>query len=152
MRRSLFAAVLAGAAAVVGVESWANPAAAVSVETNRSLYVTGDTVELWVVNGGKVPIALPGCGSFRLERFVGESYEPVPSERCVAEGDAKVLAPGRHVLKWTAPPSHSGDILRFSVAYGWGCEAGRALSQARCADFATVWSPNFRIGKTNEGG
>lgn len=141
---------------VAGV-SWGGPATAgddaqgVSVAVSRSMYVGGDAVEIKVTNGRKDPIYLSGCPTFRLERFVGEKHQPVSSDRCVAEGDTKVVPPGEHVLRWTANSQFSGEILRVAVTFGWGCESGRALSQSRCKDFATAWSPNFRIGKGTEG-
>lgn len=122
------------------------PDTKVKVETGRQLYEAGDSVEITITNGRPGPIALPGCGSFTVEVFESDQYRPVPPERCVSEGDALIVPPGQHKLTFSPGSARSGQILRIAVAFGWGCEEGRPLSQARCQDFGTAWSSNFRVG------
>ncbi len=132
--------LLAGVAAAGGVK----------VETSRQLYEPGDVIEISVVNETGAPIALPGCGSFQLEKFVDDAYVRVPTENCVSEGEALKVDPGSFALTYTPDSDLSGNILRISVAYGTSCEEGRPLSQARCKDFGTVTSTNFRVGKKTD--
>ncbi len=122
----------------------------VKVETSRQLYEPGDTVEIAVVNEGTDAVYLPGCASFTLEVFQAESYQRVPIEKCASEGEALEIPNGQYDLSFVSSNDLSGNILRVSVTYGWGCEGARPLSQARCKDFATATSSNFRVGKTKE--
>lgn len=125
-------------------------AGGVRVETSRQLYEPGDKVEISVVNEAGAAISLPGCGSFQLEAFEDDSYVRVPTESCVSEGEALEVEPGTFALSFAAASSHSGKILRISVAYGQGCEEGRPLSQARCKSFGTAVSTNFRVGRNSD--
>jgi|GEM_PF-1803823 len=119
----------------------------VVVETSRQQYVAGDVVEIIVTNKRTAPIFLAGCGSFTVQLFDRESYTSLPTEQCVSEGEALEVAPGTYTLSWQAIGARGGEILRIGLAYGHGCETGRALTQARCTDFATVYSAPFRVGK-----
>jgi len=125
-------------------------AGGVKVETSRQLYEPGATVEITIVNERAGPISLPGCGSFDVQRFDVESYRSVVVENCVSEGEALLVQPGRFSLNFVPSSAQSGDILRLSVAYGWGCEERKPLSQARCKGFGTAVSSNFRVGKSSE--
>jgi hypothetical protein len=138
------------AAALAFAQAPAADAHGIKVETGRSLYVAGDVVEITVTNAGKEPVYLQGCGSYHVEVFENERYSSLPSERCVSEGDALLVPPGTLQLKYEATGERQGQILRVALAYGWGCQPERPLSQARCAGFASAWSPSFRIGKRNE--
>ncbi len=129
----------------------AQDAPKVKVETSRSLYVPGDTVEVIVTNGRSDAIWIPGCAALQLEAFESETYEPVALEKCVSEGDAVKVPPGTHALSFTADSAHSGRILRAGVAYGWGCKSEGPLSSSRCSDFAGVWSRNFRVSRKADG-
>ena len=119
----------------------------VTVEASRAMYAAGDAVELTVNNKRAASVWIPGCAAAQIERFESERYVPVPPDACVSEGVAVEVAPGTHVLRLTASPEQIGQILRAGVSYGWGCETGRELSQARCADFATAHTASFRITK-----
>ena len=146
LRLLLLAAALACAAPASGQDS-----AEVVVETSRGLYVPGDTVEVIVTNRRSSPVWLPGCAALQLQFFESDRYEPVPLEKCVAEGDAVKVEPGTHVLSFTAEPGHSGRILRAGVAVGWGCKSEGPLSGARCQDFVSHWSRNFRVSRKGDG-
>jgi len=122
----------------------------VNVETSRQLYEPGDTVEISITNGAPGAIFLPGCGSFQLEVFENESYQRVELEKCASESEALEVPTGPFDLSFVSANALSGKILRISVTYGWGCEAGRPLSQARCTEFSTARTSNFRVGKKNE--
>ncbi len=130
----------------------AQDADGVTVETSRGLYVPGDTVEVIVTNARKDAVWLAGCAALQLQAFEAEKYAAVPLEKCVAEGDAVKVEPGTHVLSFTAESAHSGNILRAGVAFGWGCTQAGPLSAARCQDFASQWSRNFRISRKADGG
>jgi hypothetical protein len=123
----------------------------VRVETSRQLYEPGDTVEIAVINQAAGTVFLPGCGSFQLEVFENESYRPVEVEKCASESEALEVPNGQFDLSFVSTSALSGKILRISVTYGWGCESARPLSQARCTDFATARSSNFRVGKKRSG-
>ena len=150
MRRTLLAATLAALAATTLLPIAFAGDTKVKVETGRQLYEPGDVVEITITNERGAPIALPGCGSFQVEEFVNESYRPIVVERCVSEGEAMHIAPGPFKLSFTPDGARSGQILRVSVAFGWGCEADKPLSQARCDEFATAYSSNFRIGRRSD--
>ena len=122
----------------------------VGIEPSRSMYGAGETAEFTVTNGGSVPIFVAGCATLQLEHFQAEQYVPIASATCVSEGTAVAIAPGTHALSLAPEGRRSGEILRVALTYGWGCEEGRALSQARCDDFKTVYSPSFRIGRGGE--
>lgn len=143
------AAAAVAATVLIAVPSFAD-APKVSVETSRQLYEPGDTVEIAVTNEATAAVFLPGCGSFQLEVFENESYRRVALEKCASEGEALELPTGQFDLSFVSNSDLSGKILRISVPYGWGCESARPLSQARCTEFATVHSSNFRVGKKNE--
>ena len=123
------------------------PPSGVALDLSRSMYAPGDLAEVTVNNNRKDSVFLAGCGSYQIELFEAETYSPLPGEHCVSEGEAIEVPPGTHTLAYTPGPELSGKILRVSVSFGWGCEAGRELSQARCADFATVSSTSFRVSK-----
>jgi hypothetical protein len=129
----------------------AQDAPKVKFEASRSLYVPGDTVELLITNTRTSPIWIPGCAALQLQSFESESYEPLALEKCISEGEAVKIAPGTHSLSFTADSAHSGRILRAGVAYGWGCTSSGPLSGARCQDFATGWSRNFRVSRKADG-
>jgi hypothetical protein len=141
----LVAAAVGSAAPAIAQET-----ADVSVETSRGLYVPGDTVEVIVTNGRKDPIWISGCAALQVQEFEAERYAPIALEKCVAEGDAVKIAPGTHVLSFTAESSQSGSILRAGVAFGWGCTQAGPLSGARCRDFGSRWSRNFRVSRKAE--
>ena len=71
-------------------------------------------------------------------------------EKCASEGEALEVPNGQFDLSFVSTNSLSGKILRISVPYGWGCESARPLSQARCTEFATAHSSNFRVGKKDK--
>ncbi len=122
----------------------------VSIEPARSIYGVGEKAEFTVTNGTKGPIFVMGCGALQVQHFESETYVPAPGETCVSEGPSVVLAPGTHTLSLDPAGQKPGRILRVGLAYGWSCEAGRELSQSRCADFNTVYSASFRIGRTGD--
>ena len=148
MRPSFPAAVFA-VAALFAATGQAG-AADVKVETSRQLYEPGDTVEITVTNSRAGAISVPGCASFVVEVFEADAYRPIVVEKCVSEGTALELEPGPHSLNFVADGGRSGQIVRVGLAFGWGCEKGKPLSQARCKDFETVYSSNFRIGRAND--
>lgn len=152
MRRSMFTVALVGLLATAAAPLLAGDVAetGVKVETSRALYVPGDKVEITVTNTRRAPVFLAGCNSFQLERFEAETYAPVRGARCVGEGDAVKVPPGTHSLVWEPGSEHSGQVLRLAVAFGWGCDDGRALSQSRCQEFATSYSASFRVGRRSE--
>lgn len=122
----------------------------VTVETNRRAYLLGDVVEVKVTNKRDVPIFLPGCESFQLERFVEDSYQAMPVEPCVREGTALLLSPGTRTFEYKPGRDQLKQLLRVTLVFGWGCAEGRALSSARCDDFATVRSSSFRLSTRPE--
>jgi hypothetical protein len=119
----------------------------VSIEPSRSMYSAGEAAEFTVTNSGSAPVFVSGCGALQLEHFESEHYLPVRAETCVSEGTALEIAPGTQTLTLAPSGRKGGEILRVGLSYGWGCESGRALSQARCSDFKTVYSSSFRIGR-----
>jgi len=123
------------------------PVEGVVIELSRSMYAPGDEAKITVTNARKASIFLAGCGGFQVELFESESYTPLPGEHCVSEGEAIEVPPGTHELTYKPKPEHSGSILRIAVPFGWGCTAGRELSQARCTDFATAVSGSFRVSR-----
>jgi hypothetical protein len=146
-----FLLALGGSLVALASQAAENPAPGVTTETNRALYVVGDTVEVTVTNSRNAPIWIAGCNPLSLERFENERYLPVAGARCVGEGDAVKIPPGTHKLSWVATGEHSGQIFRMALAFGWGCEDGRALSQSRCQDFATAYSTSVRVGRRGDG-
>ena len=124
----------------------------VLVETNRSLYEPGEVVEATVTNKLPETIYVEGCGAVVSERLEDEAYIPVPGEACVTEGKAVAIAQGESRVFQVKDPGKSGDVRRVSVAFGWGCSEGRALSQARCKEFSTGVSPSFRVGRRGDEG
>ena len=119
----------------------------VSIEPERTLYGVGETASFTVTNDTGASIFLAGCGALQVQRFEAEAYSPEPGPQCVTEGTAVEVPPGTHTLAYTTEAKQSGAILRAAVSYGWGCEAGRELSQARCDDFATVYTASFRVSR-----
>ena len=122
----------------------------VVVETNRSLYESGESVQATVTNKRAATIFVGGCGAIVSERLEDESYVPVRGEPCVTEGKAVKIEAGQSRTFDVKDAGKSGDVRRFSIAFGWGCADGRALSQARCTEFATAVSPSYRVGKRGE--
>ena len=145
MRTQLLALIAVCGLAVAGPSLAGD--APVKLETSRALYEPGDTVEITITNARSGPIFLQGCGTLQLELFEAETYVPVAVEKCVSEGEAQKVPPGDLTLSFTPGNTRSGQILRVSVAYGWGCEDGKPLSQSRCDDFGTVRTTNFRVGR-----
>ncbi|MCP4868957.1 MAG: hypothetical protein GY898_09585 [Proteobacteria bacterium] len=143
------AAAAVAATVLIAVPSLAD-APKVNVEVSRQLYEPGDTVEIAVTNEAAGAVFLQGCASFQLEVFENESYRPVELEKCASEGEALEVPNGQFDLSFVSTNSLSGKILRISVPYGWGCESARPLSQARCTEFATAHSSNFRVGKKDK--
>ena len=117
----------------------------VSVDTNRRTYVLGDLVQISLKNNSGEKIFIPGCQSFQVERFGSERYETLPGEPCIAEGDARMLEAGTTDFSFQPKKPHLDSPLRISMVYGVGCSEQRPLSQARCRDFGTVYSPSFRV-------
>ena len=117
----------------------------VSIEPSRSMYGVGEKAEFTITNGTQGPIFISGCGALQVQHFESETYVPDPGETCVSEGPSVEIAPGTHTLSLDTAGQKTGQILRVGLSYGWACEAGRELSQSRCADFSTVYSKSFRI-------
>ena len=111
------------------------------------MYGVGETAEFTVTNNGKAPIFVPGCGALQVQHFESETYIPVPAAPCVSEGVAVEVPPGTHTLSFVPDGNRAGQILRVGVSYGFGCESGRELSQARCTNFKTAYSASFRVGR-----
>ena len=151
MRRVLLALIIACGVILAGPSLAGDPPDhKVRLETSRQLYEPGDIVEITIVNSRGAPIFLPGCGTLQLELFEAEAYIPLAVEKCVSEGEAQKVAPGEVTLSFTPGNTRSGQILRVAMAFGWGCEEGKPLSQARCQDFGTAWTPNFRVGRAGK--
>ena len=123
------------------------PVDGVVIELSRSMFAPGDDAQITVTNARAGSIFIAGCGSHQVELFRAETYTPLPGEHCVSEGEAVEIPPGSHTLSYSPGPERAGQILRIAVPYGWGCEAGRELSQARCTEFATAASSSFRVAK-----
>jgi hypothetical protein len=121
------------------------PQRPVSVDTNRRTFVLGDLVQIILDNRSGEKVFLPGCQSYQVERFGEQRYEALDGEHCIAEGDARGVAPGETTLQFQTRPEHMDSPLRVVVVYGIGCAGERPLSQARCRDFATIYSPSFRV-------
>lgn len=119
----------------------------VVVELSRSMYAPGDDAQITVTNARQDSIFLGGCGSYQVESFEADVYTTLPGEHCVSEGEAVEVPPGTHQLAYKPDSARSGAILRIAVPYGWGCNAGRELSQARCTNFATAVSSSFRVAR-----
>ena len=117
----------------------------VLVETGRSLYVVGDSVDINVHNKRRTPIFVPGCDTWQVEVFSGDMWAPVRGETCSSEGDALAIEVGDRTLEWTAPSRLAGEQVRVALVFGWGCDEGRALSQAACEEFATAYSARFSV-------
>jgi hypothetical protein len=122
-----------------------SPQHSVSVDTNRRTFVLGDLVQIVVDNKSGEKVFLPGCQSYQVERFGEQRYEPLDGEHCIAEGDALAVVAGETTLQFQTRPEHLDRPLRVVMVYGIGCTAERPLSQARCRDFATIYSPSFRV-------
>jgi hypothetical protein len=125
-------------------------AAQVVIETSRSLYEPGEVVQATVKNERKTTIFVGGCGALVAERLEDESYSPVRGEPCVTEGQAVRIEPGEEMAFEIKEAGKSGEVRRVSLAFGWGCNDERPLSQARCTEFATAASPSFRVGRRQE--
>lgn len=151
MRRSVLALIIVCGVALAGSSLAGDPPDyKVKLETSRQLYEPGDTVEITLTNSRSGAVYLPGCGALQLEMFDGEGYVPVPVETCVSEGEAQKIEPGPLTLSFTPGNTRSGQILRVAVAFGWGCEEARPLSQARCDEFGTIWTSKFRVGRAGK--
>ncbi len=119
----------------------------VTIEASRSLYRVGETAEFTVTNSRAETIFVGGCGPVQVQAFEAEQYVSITTGSCVSEGTAVAIPPGTHPLTVKADVGLAGKVLRAAVAYGWGCEEGKELSQSRCKDFATAYSGSFRIGR-----
>jgi len=119
----------------------------VKIEASRSLYRVGETAEFTVTNSGTNTIFVAGCGALQVQQFEAEQYVGVSTGSCVSEGTAVAIPPGTSSLTVKAEQALGGKVLRVAVAYGWGCEEGKELSQSRCKDFGTAYSGSFRIGR-----
>jgi len=117
----------------------------VSLEPARTIFEAGETIEFRVVSERNSPIFIPGCGALQPEIFVEDRYDVLPPPSCADEGVGRVLNPGTNSLRLDPPPELVGETARVSMVYGIGCVEGRPLSRARCSDFNTVWSGNFRL-------
>ena len=122
----------------------------VSIEPSRSMYGVGEKAAFTITNETEGPIFVSGCAALQLQHFESEAYVPVSTETCVSEGLSVELPPGKHILSLDTAGQKTGRILRVALSYGWSCEAGRELSQSRCADFDTVYSTSFRIVRTGD--
>ena len=107
----------------------------------------GDRVQIMLDNKSDEKVFIPGCQSIQVERFGDERYELLPGEHCIAEGEARALAAGVTEFLFEPGKEHVGPPLRISIVYGIGCTAQRSLSQARCSDFGTAYTPSFRVSE-----
>jgi hypothetical protein len=122
----------------------------VSVETSRSLYEPSEAVKATVTNNRKQAIFIGGCGAVAAQRLEDEMYRTVVEAPCVTEGRAVQIAPGESVSFELKGGGKSGEVRRLSVAFGWGCQDARPLSQARCKEFATGVSASYRVGRRRQ--
>ena len=117
----------------------------IRVEPTKTIFSVDEKIELRVLNGGDEPIFIPGCGALQPEVFVDDRYEVLAPPSCEGEGVARVLAPGEALVVLPRPEGLAGQIGRVSMVYGSKCLEGRRLSRARCKNFSTTWSGNFRL-------
>ncbi len=150
MRLSLCSAAVALTVALAPPSLAGSEDVQVLLETSRSLYEPGEVVEATVTNKRAGTIYVGGCGAVVAERLDDERYEPVVGEPCVTEGRAVKIEPGAEMKFEIKEAGRSGDVRRLSLAFGWGCNDDRPLSQARCQDFATAVSPSFRVGRRSD--
>ncbi len=146
LHAAVAALVLALAAPVIAGESDVQ----VVIEPSRMLYEPGEVVQATVTNKRAEAIFVGGCGAVVSERLEDERYEPSRGEPCVTEGRAVKIEPGGEKAFELKEAGKSGDVRRLSLAFGWGCDETRPLSQARCKEFATAVSPSFRVGRRSE--
>jgi hypothetical protein len=117
----------------------------IRVAVSGSAFSVGEQIELQVFNESNSPVFVSGCGSVQIEVLVDEHYESLPPVHCEEEGKARALPVGQSILPMIAPAELSGQTGRALVVFGMGCTPARRLSRARCSDFRTVWSANFRV-------
>ena len=120
----------------------------VRVEPTKTIFSSDEKIELRVVNGGDDLVFIPGCGALQPEVFIDDRYEVLPPPFCEGEGQARALGPGETLVVLSNPVGLEGKIGRVSMVYGTKCLEGRRLSRARCKNFSTVWSGNFRLKAT----
>jgi hypothetical protein len=117
----------------------------VRLAASGSVFSVGEEIDLQVFNASDSSIFVSGCGSVQFEILVDEHYEPLPPVSCAEEGKAKALPVGQSSFPIVAPSGLSGQTGRALLVFGSGCTSARPLSRARCSDFRTVWSANFRV-------
>jgi hypothetical protein len=125
--------------------SAADPQSEVSVAPTASAFSAGGDIEFQVTNLSAASIFVAACGSLQAEILVDEHYEPLPPTPCQEEGLAQSLPVGDSKLSFPAPAELAGRTGRVALVFGLGCVQKRPLSRARCSDFRTVRSRNFRI-------
>lgn len=123
----------------------AEPQGEVAVAPTRLAFSAGGAIELRVTNTSDAPIFVAACGALQAEILVDEHYEPLPPTFCQEEGLAQSLPVGESRLSLPAPIGLAGRTGRVALVFGLGCVDKRPLSRARCSDFRTVWSGNFRV-------
>ena len=142
--------VMAAAVLLAPGSAAAQEDANVVVETNRQLYEPGEVVQATITNNRAAALFVGGCGAIVVERLEDEVYRSVAGEPCVTEGRAVRIEPGKTLVLDIKEAGRSGEVRRLSLAFGWGCNDARALSQARCTDFATAVSPPYRVGRRED--
>ena len=118
----------------------------VQLSVDQKAYPPGTRVKVQLQNNLGAKIALPGCASYSIQRFVDDAFVPVPPIRCEWEQDALVVPPGPRVFEFE-PPHTERAILRAVITYGVGCREGVPLSRAGCERFETVYSAPFTVLK-----
>ena len=121
------------------------PQSGVVVTPTTSAFSADGDIKLQVTNTSDAPIFVAACGALQAEILVDEHYEPLPPTSCEEEGLAQSLPVGESRLSLPVPIGLVGRTGRVALVFGLGCVEKRPLSRARCNDFRTVWSGNFRI-------
>jgi eight-cysteine-cluster-containing protein len=116
----------------------------VSLTTDETTYVEGDTIAASLVNNTLDSIFLSGCSVLSWERLENGTWtNQGPDKVCFWEGFASELKAG---ATYSESLSTRGvGTWRLSAGYGIGCDPGKPLSQANCKVSTTVTSAAFTV-------
>ena len=114
-----------------------------SIRTDKGSYATDENIAVEILNNSAAAIFYGGCADYSLEKKSGNGWDQENTIVCVWEGIPKKLEAGRTAESMAL--NLEAGTYRLVFGYGAGCEEGKPMSQAECAETNIVYSEEFEV-------